>query len=53
MPNDTEPAPKVTNAQIIALLQELCHFTGQERILKKHGIPTMENAHKVDYRKDA
>jgi hypothetical protein len=46
-----EKDQKVTIAVLVSLLQELCHFTGQERILKKYGIPTLENAHKVDYRK--
>lgn len=36
---------------LIPLIQELCHFTGQERLLDKHGIPRMGDAHKINPRK--
>lgn len=42
---------KVTIDQLTAFVQELAHFTGQERLLTKYGIPKMTDAHKVDYRK--
>ena len=43
--------PTVELDQLVAFVQELAHFTGQERLLAKYGIPKMQDAHKVDYKK--
>jgi hypothetical protein len=38
-------------AQVVLALQEMAHFTGQERVLDKYGIPRMDNAHQTGYKK--
>jgi len=50
--NETPKKEKgVTLKQLTLAVQEMAHFSGQERVLDKYGIPRMENAAQSEYRK--